>query len=120
MTMTYYGTTAATTSQNPPLSLVSVMGGTIPYSGDLSSGAKGGRLWLYSSTNAASDLAVTANVGAITDGRALGMKNGDVLIGVTNGTGGSALSSDATPFIGVLYSSISTAAGFSICSNYTT
>ena len=119
MSLTYYGTTAASTSANPPICILSVVGGKIQYPGDLSSGARGGRVWLYNSTNLAADLVVTANVGAISDGRALGMSNGDILIGVVNAGVGAAVSSDGGVYVGVLYSSISTAAGFSITSNYT-
>ena len=125
MTMTYSGTTAGSTSRNPPNLLYSVVGGKIQYPGALGGGAavypsgggpRGGKLWFYSSTNVMTDL---DDAGSIQDGVALGMVQGDVMICVFNG--GTA-TTDAYVFLGVLNStesSLSTGA-FNISSNYTT
>lgn len=126
MTQSYYGTTAGSTLRNPPLVLYSVMGGQIPQPGDLVvTGASpasqvGGKVWFYSSTNAPADM-VTAQ--GIIDGGRLGMRNGDVLIGVcvssfitSSGQG------NAYPYMGVLVSSESSVstAGYRLATNYST
>lgn len=126
MTMTYYGTTAVSTSRNPPVLLYSVVGGRILYTGDLGSSGiypnggptngRGGKVWLYNSTNAPSDL---SGAGSIQDGTAIGMAKGDVMLCVFNG--GTA-TTDAYGFLGVLNStesSLSTGA-WNLASNYTT
>lgn len=119
MTMTYYSSTISatgTTNKNVPHVLFGTVGGRIQYPGDLTTRAMGGNLWFYSSTNAPSD---AAGAGVFTDGGLLGMKPGDVLIGVMNG---GAATTDCYPYIGILnstQSSLSTAA-FNITSNYTT
>jgi hypothetical protein len=116
MTMTYYGTTAGSTSKNPPTLLYSVVGGQIPFPGDLTTKAMGGKVWFYSSTNAPTDV---DDAGAFTDGGVLGMKPGDVLIGVVNG---GAATTDCFPYIGILNSTNSslTTAAYNITSNFTT
>lgn len=83
MTITYNGTTAGSTSQNPPSVLAEVIGGQFSNS----PGLTGGKLWLYSSTNVIADLTAP---NAITDGAALGMKAGDPVIVVTSSAGSSA------------------------------
>lgn len=116
MTMTYYGTTATSTSRNPPVVLYSVVGGQLQYPGDLTTKAMGGKVWFYSSTNAQTDV---DDAGAFSDGGVLGMKPGDVLIGVVNG---GAATTDCYPYIGILNSTesnLSTAA-YNITSNFMT
>lgn len=116
MTATYQGSTQVSTSQNPPLNLYSVIGGKVPFPGVLTTAAKGGKLWFYSSTNTPADMNAA---GVITDGGNLGMTPGDILIGVFNG---GAATTDCYPYIGILnstQSSLSTAA-YNITSNYTT
>lgn len=83
MTITYNGTTAGSTSQNPPSVLAEVIGGQFGNS----PGLTGGKLWLYNSTNVIVDLTAPA---AITDGSALGMKTGDPVIVVQSSAGSSA------------------------------
>jgi len=116
MTMTYYGTTAASTSKNPPNLLYSVIGGQVPFPGDLTTRAMGGKLWIYSSTNAPSDL---SGAGSITDGGVLGMKPGDIMLCVFNG---GAATTDSYLFAGVLNSTQSslTTAAYNLSSNFTT
>ena len=116
MTMTYYGTTAVSTSRNPPSLLYSVVGGQLQYPGDLTTKAMGGKVWFYSSTNAPTDV---DDAGSISDGGRLGMSRGDVLIGVVNG---GAATTDCYPYIGILNSTESTlsTAAYNITSNYTT
>ena len=82
----YIGSTWGT-SANPPVVMASVIGGRIQYAttastspiGNLPLQAMGGKLWFYTSTNLESDAAAAA---FFNDGQALGMSNGDVLIGV--------------------------------------
>lgn len=116
MTMTYFGSTATSTAANPAVLLYSVIGGQIQYPGVLTSRPMGGKVWFYSSTNLMTDC---DDAGAFTDGGQLGMRPGDLLLGVFNG---GAATTDSYAFIGVLNStasSISTAA-YNISSNYTT
>ena len=127
MTVTYNGVTAGTTAANPPSVLIGVVGGVIQWPGaSLGStgaivypsggGPRGGKLWLYNSTNAPSDM---SGAGSITDGAILGMRRGDVMICVFNG--GTA-TTDSYVFMGVLNStesSLSTGA-FNLASNFTT
>lgn len=116
MTATYYGSTATSTAANPPLEVYSVIGGAIQYPGVLTTAAKGGKVFFYSSTNTPSDMAAA---GVINDGAQLGMKPGDLLIGVFNG---GAATTDCYPYLGVLNSTESTLStgAYNITSNYTT
>ena len=116
MTATYYGSTAGTTLANPPAEVFSVIGGKLQYPGVLTTSAKGGKVFFYSSTNTPSDM---NTAGTITDGAQLGMSPGDLLVGVFNG---GAATTDCYPYLGVLnstQSSLSTGA-YNITSNYTT
>lgn len=122
MTMTYLGSTAVSTAQNPPVLLYSCVGGKIQYPGVLhtsSTLARGGKIWFYSSTNAQTDV---DDAGAFSDGAQLGMTPGDVLIGVVTGIGGGVSSTDMYCYIGVLNSTESTLStgAFNITSNYAT
>lgn len=115
MTMTYYGTTAATTAANPPVRLTGGIG-MISYPGDLTTSARGTQVWFYSSTNVPADMSAA---GTFVDGVRLGMKNGDILMGVMNG---GATSTDAYTYVGALVcteTSLTTGA-FHLSSNYTT
>lgn len=75
--MSYNGTTAASSLQNPPM-LISPAGlGGI---NKISTGTGGGnKLWMYTSSNGSTELISST---FFTDALYLGMKNGDVLIGV--------------------------------------
>lgn len=81
--MAYSGTTAATTVANPPIQLTKGLGGGVQ-SG--STGGTGTGLWFYSSTNGTTEVHAS---NFFTDAYYLGMKAGDVVIGVSN-TGSSA------------------------------
>ncbi|HQU17307.1 MAG TPA: hypothetical protein PLO69_14595 [Gammaproteobacteria bacterium] len=84
--MSYKGTTAASTDRNPPINLLSVIGGgpKNTYAGVLSPTTAqstafyvgGAGLWYYRSSDS-STLVQTA--GYFTDGLGLGMKTGDVM-----------------------------------------
>lgn len=112
MTMTYYGSTAPSTSANPPVQLHSVIGGKIQHPGDLSTAPTGGQLWFYASTNAVADV---VGVGVFTDGGALGMVNGDHLFGKLIS---SANTTSILQYQGTLVSTNGIA--FQLATNYTT
>ncbi len=80
--MAYSGTTAATSVSNPPVLLARGLG-TAPYSTALSTAIPGGKqgagLWFYSSTN---DSTSTMAAGFFSDAKELGMRPGDVVMGV--------------------------------------
>jgi hypothetical protein len=94
--MAYQGTTAASTASNPPRVLVPNLGG-LPGSTQLSTGVgggmspyrmQGGALWFYSS----SDPHATVSTGNyFTDGQKLGMRVGDVVLGLYWTTQGSSV-----------------------------
>jgi len=122
MTMTYKSSTQTSTAANPPLMLYSVVGGRVMWPGVLhtsSTLARGGKVWLYVSTNAQTDV---DDAGAFSDGGSLGMQPGDLLLGVVTGIGGGISSTDMYAYIGVLNSTESslTTAAYNITSNFTT
>lgn len=89
MTLAYNGTTAGSTLANPPVLLAAAIGGHVQFAttgssasapNNLNQGASGGKLWFYSSSNSAAEL---AGLNAFSDGVALGMTYGDIVIGVT-------------------------------------
>ena len=87
---TYFGTTAATSAANPPI----VIGGGLTSGVNTASTlGNGSRLWFYNTTLGTSEL---LTVGAISDGYNLGMRSGDMIIGV------SCTGSSAAAFMGVL------------------
>lgn len=96
MTITYYSSTTSSTTSNPPINFE---GGLADQSTTQETGTlgwlHGNNVWFYSSTNAPSDL---TGVNAITDANLLGIKVGDVVIGVTS-SGGS--TTPVGPWIGV-------------------
>jgi hypothetical protein len=74
--MSYSGTTAASTLANPPLQIARGVGGV----NTISTGTGGGRgLWFYGSSNGSTELVSNT---FFTDAFYLGMKAGDVVIGV--------------------------------------
>lgn len=95
MTMTYNGATAGTTSANPPILLTQAMGGQIT---NTPSGMTGGKVWLYNSTMVFADLVGSSAAPTFTDGYALGMRAGDLMMGVVGGTA----ASSAAPFLGLV------------------
>lgn len=76
--MAYSGTTAASSVTNPPQLLAKSLGGR---ANTTSTGGSGGGLWYYASTNGTTE-AQAANF--FSDAYYIGMKIGDVVIGVSN------------------------------------
>lgn len=125
MTVTYYGSTGGTggtSAANPPLHIAGGIGS--PSTGQEAGGLgwlHGNKVWFYSSTNAPADM---AGVAAFSDGYALGMKAGDLVLGITASGG----TTTAYPWMGVIVcSAASTApgglvstAGGQIASNFNT
>lgn len=105
MALQYSGSTAGSTLANPPVLMAHAIGGHIQFASSgstiarpgLPTGANGGQLWFYSSTNTGDTMAVAT---VFNDGAALGMQNGDVLIGVFS----SADSTHPFVYVGVLVS----------------
>lgn len=88
--MAYSGSTAASSVANPPRRMIDPimsMGATTGFTVTPNApNGQGGGLWYYCSTNTTAEV-VGANF--FTDGKALGMRPGDVVIGVHFTTAGS-------------------------------
>lgn len=95
--MAYAGTTAGSTSANPPVVIAQAMSGTI---GNAAPGPTGSKVWFYTSTAAFTDMVGSSASAYITDGYALGMKAGDLIMGHCNGTATSMSSAQA--YLGVI------------------
>ena len=109
--MAYSGTTAASSLANPPRSLLVAGFNALPGSTGLSTtpaapNGQGGGLWYYSSTNLTTDLVAA---GFFSDGKTLGMRPGDLVMGVQFSSAGSTV----TSFYGAI-TSISTAGAASM------
>lgn len=99
--MAYIGTTSGSSIANPPRIVESGPGGRIASTGSPISA----RLWLYASTGTSTD---PFTAGFFSDGYAIGMKQGDIVIHV-NQT--STVSSSQVLALGVVSSVSSTGAG---------
>lgn len=116
----YVGSTAVSTAANPPIVLMSAVGGHVQWASsgstnppsNLPVGSMGAKLWFYSSTNLGTDAAAAA---FFNDGVALGMTIGDVLIGVYS----SAYSTSPYLYAGVLVTSAGSTS-FTLSSNIIT
>lgn len=110
--MAYSGSTAASSLANPPQQIAKGMGNIVNQSGAVVGSTAqplvgGNGLWFYSSTDGSTKLQDTAY---FTDGAQLGMRNGDVLIGVAASSVGS---TTLTMCMGILITTNSTA-GFNL------
>ncbi len=83
--MAYSGTTAASSVANPPNQIARVVGGRLSASSSASAGGGGG-LWLYNSTNLTTDMTATS---FFSEAYYLGMKQGDLVMGVQASSAGS-------------------------------
>lgn len=107
--MSYAGTTASSSLQNLPRVLIPQISGPKATSSADSTAItpRNSNLWFYNSSDATS---VMCTPGYFTDGKQLGMRHGDVMMGVSWTT----YSATGTyTFLGMLYSSNSTA-GFNL------
>lgn len=108
--MSYSGSTAGSTLANPPVLISSAMVKTVLNNGSTVNGAakgSGAQLWLYTSTNSATEASSGTNSGGFfADAYYLGMKNGDVVIMV-----GATAATTLGLAIGVIQGITSTGAG---------
>lgn len=93
--MSYSGTTAASSVANPPHQIARVVGGRLSASSSASAGGGGG-LWLYNSTNLTTDMTAS---NFFTEAYYMGMKQGDIVMGVQASSAGSATQ---TAYLGAL------------------
>lgn len=117
--MAYYGSTASSSLANPPRLMVSAMV-SLPETTGLSTATnnqhlQGGQLWFYSSTNLSTDI-LAANF--FTDGKALGMKPGDIVIGNQFSSAGSSVQTFICSVTGVSTSGATLSTGASLTSTH--
>lgn len=97
--MAYSGSTAGSTLANPPRKVVDGIAGNAGTTGLTTApgnaGGQGGALWVYSSTNLTTDLTAS---NFFSDGKSLGMRPGDIVIGVQFSSAGSSVQT----FIGAI------------------
>ena len=97
--MAYVGSTAASSVANPPRILVQGVGGFPSSTGFDTAGHAGshaGGLWSYVSTNTTAEVVAA---GFFTDGKELGMRVGDMVLGVSHTT---TVGSSGVAFVGVV------------------
>ena len=117
--MSYSGSTALSSVSNPPRLLVGPLS-TIPATTGLTTGAadqhqQGGQLWFYSSTNLTTDV-LASNF--FTDGKALGMRPGDIVMGNQFSSAGSSIETFIGSITGVSTSGASMSTGSSFTSTF--
>lgn len=117
--MAYSGTTAASSLSNPPRKLVEGVAGNAGTTGLTTTpgapGGQGGALWFYSSTNMTTDI-VASNF--FSDGKQLGMRPGDMVIGVQFSSAGSSVTSFQGAITGVSSNGASLSTGSLITSTF--
>lgn len=117
--MAYSGTTAATSVSNPPRKLVEGIAGNAGTTGLTTApgnvSGQGGALWFYSSTNATTDI-VASNF--FSDGKNLGMRPGDMVMGVQFTSAGSSVTTFYGAITGVSSSGASLSTGSLITSTF--
>jgi hypothetical protein len=116
--MAYSGSTAASSVANPPRKLIEGMTGLRGTTGlstaPASPGNQGGALWVYTSTNLTTDLTAS---GFFSDGKDLGMRPGDIVMGCQFSSAGSSVMSYQGTITGV--STAGATLGAMITSTYT-
>jgi hypothetical protein len=117
--MAYSGTTAGTTSSNPPRQIFAGMA-NVPQTTGLSTAPaspsnQGGGLWYYSSTNLTTDI-VASNF--FSDGYYLGMRPGDAVFGVQFTSAGSSVTTFFGAVTGVSTSGASLSTGSLVTSTF--
>ena len=117
--MAYYSSTTASSVSNPPRLLVGQIA-SIPGTTGLSTATatqhqQGGQLWFYSSTNLSTDI-LASNF--FTDGQALGMRPGDVIIGNQFSSAGSSVQTFICSVTGVSTSGATLSTGASLTSTH--
>ena len=118
--MSYSGSTAGTTSANPPKLVVTGALAQTPATTGLTTapsaaGGQGGGLWYYASTNATTDLTAS---NFFTDAWYLGMRPGDCVMGVQFTSAGSSIVTFFGGITGVSTSGASLSTGSLITSTF--
>lgn len=117
--MSYSGSTAATTLANPPRKIidgVATLHGTTGLStAPGNPGGQGGSVWVYCSTNLTTDI-VASNF--FTDGKYLGMKPGDLVMGSQFSSAGSTVTTFLGTITGVSTSGASLSTGSLMTSTF--
>lgn len=117
--MAYSGTTAATSVNNPPRKVTEGIAGNVGTTGltttPAAPGAQGGALWVYSSTNSTTDLTAS---NFFSDGKTLGMRPGDIVIGIQFTSAGSSVTSFIGAITGVSTSGASLSTGSLMTSTF--
>lgn len=118
--MSYSGSTAGTTLANPPRKvadgIVTLHATTGLSTAPTAPGAQGGALWTYTSTNLTTD--VTAS-NFFSDGKNLGMRPGDIVIGSQFSSAGSSVQLFIGVITGVSTDGASLSTGSVITSTFT-
>lgn len=116
--MAYSGSTAGSTSANPPRLVVGPMT-ALPATTGLSTApanlSQGGALWAYTSTNLTTDLTAS---NFFSDGYYIGMKPGDLVIGAQFSSAGSSVTTFIGAITGVSTSGASLSTGSLITSTF--
>lgn len=117
--MAYSGTTAASSVSNPPRKIVEGIAGNAGTTGlttvPNAPGAQGGALWYYSSTNLTTDLVASD---FFSDGKALGMRPGDMVMGTQFTSAGSSVITFQGAITGVSTSGASLSTGSLMTSTF--
>lgn len=117
--MAYNGSTAASSVANPPRQMIQSVGANQGTTGLTSApnavGAQGGGLWFYCSTNLTTDLTAS---NFFTDGKALGMRPGDMVFGMQFSSAGSSVTSFMGAITGVSTSGASLSTGSLVTSTF--
>lgn len=118
--MAYSGATAASSLANPPRLVIAAGIAQTPLTTGLttapaSANAQGGSLWYYASTNLTTDLTAS---NFFSDGYYLGMKPGDMVMGVQFSSAGSSVQTFQGAITGVSTSGASLSTGSLITSTF--
>lgn len=117
--MAYSGTTAATSLANPPRQILAASNSMVATTGMTTApsapNGQGGALWYYSSTNLTTDLTAT---NFFTDGKYLGMKPGDIVMGAQFSSAGSTVTTFMGAIVGVSTSGASLSTGSLMTSTF--
>lgn len=116
--MSYSGTSAGTTSANPPrlvMPIIGILPATTGLSTAPNSNSQGGQVWSYVSTNLTTDLTAS---NFFSDGQDIGMRPGDIVIGAQFSSAGSSVQSFIGVITGVSSSGASLSTGSLITSTF--
>jgi hypothetical protein len=117
--MAYYGTTASSSLVNPPRCITNTIGQLGSATGlsttQNTQRQQGGNVWYYTSTNKTTDIFVS---NFFTDGKTLGMRPGDILMGAQYSSAGSSVVLTLGVVTGVSTSGATLSTGASLTSTH--